>query len=87
MDNLAKTKIHFSRLVIVVPLLAFYSIFYIAIFSGMKKKNQVYKYFKENPDKLDEKPMKTLLKCPSCGGTNTLSEEKCPYCGTFLKIN
>ena len=43
-------------------------------------------YFKQNPDKLDEKPMTTLLKCPSCGGTNTLSEEKCPYCGTVLKI-
>lgn len=86
MNDLGKTKINFSSLGIVALLLGFYSIFYIAILGGMKKKNQVYKYFKQNPDKLDEKPMTTLLKCPSCGGTNTLSEEKCPYCGTVLKI-
>lgn len=86
MNDLGKTKINFSSLGIVALLLGFYSIFYIAILGGMKKKNQVYKYFKQNPDKLDEKPMTTLLKCPSCGGSNTLSEEKCPYCGTVLKI-
>lgn len=87
MDDLAKTKINFTSLGIVALLLGFYSIFYIAILGGMKKKNQVYKYYKENPDKLDDKPMTTLLKCPSCGGSNTLKEEKCPYCGNVLKID
>lgn len=51
-DDLAKIKISGYAVIITLALGAFYSIFYIAILSGVKKQNEAYKYFKENPDQL-----------------------------------
>lgn len=48
-DDLAEIKIGGSAVITVILLLAFYSIFYIAIFSGVKKRNEAYKYFQNNP--------------------------------------
>ncbi len=52
MADLAETKIGADAFITVLILLAFYSIFYIALLSGVKKQNEAYKYFKDNPDEL-----------------------------------
>ena len=87
MDELATTKINWGGLPIVLVLLAFYSIFYIAILSGAKQQNDAYKYFKENPQELTHVPMTLYGTCPACGASNSTQSETCPYCGTLLKIS
>ncbi len=51
-DDLAEIKIGPDAVITVVILLAFYSIFYIAIISGVKKQNEAYRYFRDNPGEL-----------------------------------
>ena len=87
MDELATTKINWGGLPIVLVLLAFYSIFYIALLSGAKQQNDAYKYFKENPQELTHVPMTLYGTCPACGASNSTQSETCPYCGTLLKIS
>ena len=84
--DLAKTTVEWSRVPILVMILAFYGIFYVAILGGSKKHNDAYRYFKENPDKYDPVPMTLYSECPSCGAANTDQSETCSYCGTLLKI-
>lgn len=87
MDDLAKTKVDWPGIPILVFLLLFYSVFYIAILGGTKKQNDAYRYFKENPDKLSNTPMILYSDCPNCGASNAMQEEVCPYCGSLLKIS
>ena len=87
MGDLAKTSFEPSGILVYAALLAFYSIFYIAILFGVRKKNVAYQYFKENPDKLSHAPMTLYSNCPGCGASNTEQQEVCPYCGTLLKIS
>lgn len=87
MDDLAKTTVNWSMIFVIVFLLMFYGIFYIAILGSTKKQNAAYRYFKENPEKLSNNPMVLYSECPSCGASNAMQEEVCPYCGTLLKIS
>lgn len=87
MDDLAKTTINWSGTPILLFLVFFYSIFYMAILGSTKKQNDAYRYFKENPDKLYQNPMTLYSECPACGASNTAQSETCPYCGTLLKIS
>lgn len=87
MDDLAKTKVAWSQVPILLFILLFYGIFYLAILGGSKKKNDAYKYFKNNPEKLSNRPMTLYSECPNCGASNTAQEEVCPYCGSLLKIS
>lgn len=64
----------------------FYGIFYFVILSGVRKKNNAYKYFEENPDKLSMTPMTLYNECPNCGASNVTQTESCIYCGSLLKI-
>ncbi|MBR4084853.1 MAG: TPM domain-containing protein [Lachnospiraceae bacterium] len=50
--DLAEVKIGSEAVITTIILLAFYSIFYIAIFSGVKKQNEAYRYFRNNPGEL-----------------------------------
>lgn len=86
MDDLAKTKVNWAEAPILLFILAFYSVFYIAILGGTKKQNDAYRYFKKNPEKLSNTPMTLYSLCPKCGAPNTTQSETCPYCGTLLKI-
>lgn len=79
-------KINFEMLPIIGFLLVFYGIFYFAILSGVREKNTIYKYFKENPDKLSMTPMTLYSECPNCGASNVTQTENCTYCGSLLKI-
>lgn len=87
MDDLAKTRIHWSQLPALIFILLFYAIFYLAILGGTKKQNAAYKYFKANPEKLSNAPMTLYSDCPSCGASNAAQNEVCPYCGRLLKIS
>ena len=53
----------------------------------MKTKNDAYRYFKENPEKLSNTPMTLYSECPNCGASNATQNETCPYCGSLLKIS
>ena len=86
-DDLAKTSIDPSGLPILIFILCFYGIFYFSFFCGTRKRNQAYKYFKKNPDKLSDKPMTLYSSCPNCGASNTGQSETCAYCGSLLKIS
>ncbi len=87
MDDLAKTKINWAIAPVIVFLLVFYSIFYVAILGGTKKQNDAYRYFKEHPEMLSEEPMMVYGKCPNCGASNATQSETCSYCGSLLKIS
>lgn len=52
MGDLGKTSLPAGSLVPLLFMLGFYSIFYIAILSGVKKQNEAYRYFKNNPGEL-----------------------------------
>lgn len=86
-DDLAKTTVNYSTFPLLLFILLFYGMFYVAILGGTRKRNQAYKYFKNNPDKLTYKPMVLHSKCPHCGASNTEQKEKCSYCGSLLKIS
>lgn len=49
-DDLAETKIGPEAYITTIVILGFYSIFYIALLGGVKKHNDAYRYFQENPD-------------------------------------
>lgn len=87
MDDLAKTKVNWPGLPMLVFLVAFYGVFYVAILGGTKKQNDAYRYFKKNPDELSDKPMTLYSDCPGCGASNAMQKEVCPYCGSLLKIS
>lgn len=87
MEELAQTTIHWTGLPLILILLAFYGVFYVAILRSTVKQNAAYKYFKENPDKLSYRPMALYSSCPACGASNASQAETCPYCGTLLKIS
>lgn len=87
MNDLAKTEIDYAIIPLILFILAFYSIFYISILGSMKKNNEAYKYFKENPEKLSTVPMTLYSDCPNCGASNAEQNEVCPYCGSLLKIS
>lgn len=87
MDELATTTFNWGNLPFLLIILGFYSIFYIAILSGVRKQNEAYKYFKENPQELSQVPMTLYSACPACGASNSSQSETCPYCGTLLKIS
>ena len=57
MEDLAKTEVDPALIPIVIFLLFFYGIFYVAILVPTKKQNDAYKYFQANPEKFSETPM------------------------------
>lgn len=94
MDDLAETELSFALLPIVLFLVFFYGMFYVAILSGVFKQNAVYKYYKEHPEELsmqrctgDEEiypePFFEIT-CPNCGARITSDNKTCRYCGTNL---
>ena len=87
MGDLAKTTVNWSMIPVIVFLIIFYGIFYMAILGSTMKQNAAYRYFKENPGELSNSPMVLYSECPSCGASNVMREEVCPYCGTLLKIS
>lgn len=87
MNDLAGTEVSPITIPMMLFILAFYSIFYITILGTMKKSNEAYRYFKENPDKLSTVPMTLYSDCPNCGASNATQNEICPYCGSLLKIS
>lgn len=87
MDDLAKTKVDKSLIPALLSILVFYGIFYVAILASMKKQNDAYRYFRDNPEKFSEQPMVMHSECPNCGASNSEQAEVCPYCGTLLKIS
>lgn len=87
MDELAQTTIAPGIIPTMLILLTFYSVFYIVILSGMKKKNEAYKYFKEHPEQLSYEPLTLLSSCPNCGASNSAQSESCPYCNSLLKVS
>ena len=86
-DDLAKTKINWAEMPVLVIIVIFYGIFYMALLGGRKKQNDAYRYFKKNPDKLSDNPMVLYSDCPNCGASNATQNEVCPYCGSLLKIS
>lgn len=86
MDDIGKTDINLIGIPILLILVVFYSIFYIAIFNQVGRKNAAYKYFQANPDKLSMVPMTLYSACPSCGASNANQESVCRYCGSLLKM-
>lgn len=88
MDDLAKTSMNAEMIIPIIFMLGFYSIFYITILKGVKKSNDAYKYFKENPEKLYDEKMSILYgECPNCGAPNSEQKSVCPYCGALLTIS
>lgn len=87
MGEMGKTVIHWEGALILLILLAFYSVFYISILSSVKKKNAAYKYFKEHPEEWSASPMTFYSTCPNCGAPNSEQKEVCPYCNGLLKIS
>ena len=86
MDEMAKTSVSWAGIPTILIIIAFYSIFYIAILGSTVKQSEAYKYFKEHPEQLSHTAMKVYSVCPSCGAANSFEEENCPYCATLLKI-
>ncbi len=87
LDDLGHATINWVGAPMLILLLAFYGIFYVAILSGTKKQNEAYRYFKDNPEKLSQEPMTLYSVCPGCNASNETQSETCAYCGTLLKIN
>lgn len=85
MDDLGKISIDWMVLPAGLMILAFYSLFYIAIISSMRKNKDAREYFKNNPDKLSYTPMTLYSACPNCGASNITQDTNCKYCGTLLK--
>ena len=87
MDDLAKTTFDSDGVLIFLFAGCFYGTFYVSILGGVKSKNDAYRYFKENPEKLSRTPMTLYSECPNCGASNATQSEICPYCGSLLKIS
>lgn len=87
MDDLAKTTFDPDGVMIFLFAGCFYGTFYASILGGVKSKNDAYRYFKENPEKLSRTPMTLYSECPNCGASNATQSEICPYCGSLLKIS
>lgn len=87
MDELAQTSVEWTRIPILLVIVAFYGIFYFSLLGNSKKNNDAYRYFQENPDKYESTPMTLYSECPSCGASNIEQSETCAYCGTLLKIS
>lgn len=86
-EDLAKTNVNPAGIPVLIFILCFYSIFYIFLFGGNRKKKQAAKYFKEHPEMLNTEPMRLYSECPNCGASNTAMSETCPYCGSILKLS
>lgn len=85
MDRFDSIRVGDSMVFVVIPFLAFiYGIFYVAIFKNIRKAKDAERYFRDNPHKLEEAPVRIYAVCPACGGSNSRAEEKCPYCGSLL---
>lgn len=86
LDDLAKTKLNIEGLILLPIMLLIYGVFYWGILSGVKKNNDAYKYFKEHPTELSDRPMTIYSVCPACGAQNSEGKETCTYCNALLKI-
>ena len=87
MDDLASTEVNWFMLPILLIVLSVYGLFYVVTIRGMLRTYSVYKYFKENPDKLSDSPVILYNRCPSCGASNSTQSTTCPYCDTLLKVS
>ena len=94
MDDLGKTEINKIIIPIYIGLLAFYSMFYVSIFSSIIKENRAYKYFKQNPEKIYESDIYSTVNkiaatkicyCTYCNTKNNINNLVCTYCGHKLK--
>lgn len=88
MPKLAKTTFDWSILPVFLFIVPIYGIFYFSLLSGMKKKNDAYKYFKEHPEQLSDDPVSMYGQAPF-GPTATPAPApaavtlygQCPSCG------
>lgn len=87
MDELAKTRIDTMLIFVGVITGAIFGGCYAYLLSAYRKERNAYKYFKENPDKVNNVPMLVKYQCPSCGAPNSNFKEVCEYCGTVLKLD
>ncbi|MBP1565724.1 MAG: TPM domain-containing protein [Oscillospiraceae bacterium] len=97
MDDLGKKRLNLP-LGEILPILAFYSIFYIVLIADLKKRNDAYRYFKENPQELERgtyPPVSNVINtgvsyltdCPCCGAPNDKQLRNCEYCGRLMVNN
>ena len=86
MDDFVESYIDSSAIVGIAILIVIYVIFFAIMYHFYSKERNAYKYFKENPDKVDNTPMLVKYVCPSCGAHNSNLLEVCEYCGTILKM-
>lgn len=87
MDDMGKTKGNPVTLIVLIPVMLVYGMLYLILIGPVKKQNEAYRYFQENPSKLEMTPMTLYSECPNCGASNTEQSETCPYCGTLLKVS
>lgn len=86
MDDLAENVVDYATLVFGSVLTIPFLIVLVFLFSSYLKEKNAYKYFKENPEKIDNNPMQVKPQCTSCGAHNSNFREVCEYCGTVLKL-
>ncbi len=86
MDELGKEQLSEEMLFWNIFLGGMYGLIVFGLFSNYLDENRAYKYFKENPNKLDDRQMSVLYECPSCGAPNSNLTEICEYCGAVLKL-
>ena len=87
MDDLAKTSVDKSLLGVLVGTIAVFGlILWFGFFRPFAKEWRAYKYFRENPESVEQKPILVKPQCPSCGAHNSKLLEVCEYCGTVLTL-
>lgn len=81
--NIDVQNIFYILFTIIVYILFCWIILYVANF---RRNYYMYKYFKENPDKLSTKLMTVYNECPNCKASNESQAETCLFCGFLLKL-
>jgi len=90
MPHLAKTTFEWSTLPVFLFIIPIYGIFYYSLLSGMKKSNDAYRYFRQNPDQLSDLPMgmqnqmpigTPAMPAPTPTPQNVTLYGQCPACG------
>lgn len=85
-DDMAETTVDWFFYFALIPIGIVYSILYFVFSGWLKPAIDAERYFKEHPEKLDERPMTVYAVCPACGASNSEGLEKCMYCDSLLKI-
>lgn len=86
MDDLAEKYVDSAGLPVLFFIIFYYLFIFAVLYSSYSEEKRAYKYFQENPEKVDNTPMLVKNECPSCGAHNTNLLEVCEYCGSVLKM-